>query len=62
MNMEISNQWLHEMAFGEAQLRERMAFFWHDHFACKTFFPALWQKQLNMLRANALEYFWRSCL
>ncbi len=56
-NMKIGNQWLHEMAFGEAQLRERMAFFWHDHFACKSFFPSLWQKQLNMLRENALGFF-----
>lgn len=53
----LNLEWLNEMAFGKAQLREKMALFWHDHFACSSLSPLLVQKQMNTIRENALEYF-----
>jgi len=41
----------------ESQLREKMVFFWHDHFACNVPNPIKVQKQINTIRENALEYF-----
>lgn len=49
--------WLMEMAHGKAQLADRMALFWHDHFACNITQPFLVQKQLNLIRINGLGYF-----
>jgi len=49
--------WLMEMAHNKTQLGERMAFFWHDHFACNIGNPTLVQNQINTLRSHALGYF-----
>ncbi len=49
--------WLMKMAHGQEQLRERLAFFWHDHFACNEKHPLLVQRQINTLRKHALGYF-----
>ena len=31
----LNLEWLDEMVNSEQQLREKMAFFWHGHFACR---------------------------
>ncbi|MEO0895766.1 MAG: DUF1800 domain-containing protein [Bacteroidota bacterium] len=32
---DLNMAWFRRMAFTEAQLREKMTLFWHDHFACR---------------------------
>jgi uncharacterized protein (DUF1800 family) len=49
--------WLSRMATSEAQLREKMTFFWHDHFACRLHGARLVQWQNNTLRTHALGKF-----
>lgn len=57
---EISNLnliWLGEMVNSKAQLREKMAFFWHGHFACKVLNSSFSQDLLHIIRTNALGNF-----
>ena len=57
---EISNLnliWLSEMVNSKAQLREKIAFFWHGHFACKVLNSFFSQDLLHVLRTNALGNF-----
>ncbi len=49
--------WLNEMVDSEAQLREKMSFFWHGHFACRVINIYFQQELLHVIRANALENF-----
>lgn len=49
--------WMREMVNSEAQLREKMAFFWHGHFACRDINIFFQQKMLHEIRSNALENF-----
>jgi uncharacterized protein (DUF1800 family) len=49
--------WLHEMVSSSAQLREKMAFFWHGHFACRNLNVFFQQGLLNVIRKNALGNF-----
>lgn len=49
--------WMDRMAEKEGQLRERMTFFWHNHFATSTTFAYLMQVQNNTLRFYALGSF-----
>ncbi|NJO01623.1 MAG: DUF1800 domain-containing protein, partial [Bacteroidia bacterium] len=53
----LNLQWLGQMVQSEAQLREKMALFWHGHFACQS--RAIFQAQsyLNTLRQHALGNF-----
>lgn len=55
--LEVNYAWLLRMASSEAQLREKMTLFWHDHFACqfKTARPA--QLYFNTIHQHALENF-----
>ena len=55
----LNLQWLDRMASGENTLREKMALFWHGHFACRTMGqnPLLMQQYANTLRQNALGNF-----
>lgn len=53
----LNLQWLFRMAHHREQLREKMTFFWHDHFACESYFVNLNQIQNNMMRAKALGPF-----
>lgn len=49
--------WVKQMSEAEAQLREKMTLFWHNHFACRTQ-NAWYAQQLNNIhRANALGNF-----
>ncbi|GAB4093844.1 DUF1800 domain-containing protein [Flaviaesturariibacter terrae] len=49
--------WLREMAESKAQLREKMAFFWHGHFCTYTLNIHYAQQLLHVLRTNALGNF-----
>ena len=53
----LNHHWLMIMAHGGAPLREKMALFWHDHFACNVKHPYLVQRQINTIREHALGYF-----
>jgi len=53
----LNDAWLKQMNSTEAQLREKMTLFWHDHFACNVG-NSYYQQQLNNIeRANALGNF-----
>ncbi|MBD2756209.1 DUF1800 domain-containing protein [Spirosoma validum] len=56
---DLNLQWLDRMATGKAALREKMALFWHGHFACRTQGrnPLFTQQYANTLRQNALGRF-----
>jgi uncharacterized protein (DUF1800 family) len=49
--------WMHEMVNTASQLREKMAFFWHGHFACRNLNVFYQQGLLDVLRRNALGNF-----
>jgi uncharacterized protein (DUF1800 family) len=53
----MSTAWMERMATGPGQLREKMALFWHGHFACRTRRPDDSLQLLNTIRANALGKF-----
>jgi uncharacterized protein (DUF1800 family) len=54
---ELNTEWLFKMTHTKAVLREKMTFFWHNHFATSVPFAYLMQAQNNMLRSNALGRF-----
>ncbi|MBK9328415.1 MAG: DUF1800 domain-containing protein [Sphingobacteriales bacterium] len=54
---ELNNRWLNEMIHSEAQLQEKMALFWHGHFACRSVNPYYDQLYLDVIRKNALGDF-----
>lgn len=54
---ELNNLWLQEMIDGEAQLQEKMALFWHGHFACRSLNPYFDQQYLDIIRKNSLGNF-----
>ena len=49
--------WLDEMVDSKAQLREKMAFFWHGHFASRNLNVFYQQQLLDVIRKNALGSF-----
>ena len=49
--------WLNTMVQSEAQLREKMAFFWHGHFASRNINIFFQQQLLDVIRQNALGSF-----
>jgi uncharacterized protein (DUF1800 family) len=49
--------WIGEMVNSSAQLREKMAFFWHGHFACRNLNVFYQQGLLDVIRRNALGNF-----
>jgi uncharacterized protein (DUF1800 family) len=49
--------WLKEMVNSAAQLREKMSFFWHGHFACRNLNVFYQQGLLDIIRSNALGNF-----
>ncbi len=56
-NMEINLNFLMAMVSSEDQLREKMAFFWHGHFATRVINSKFSQQILNEIRKNALGNF-----
>ncbi len=55
--MALNVEWVQQMVSSPAQLREKMAVFWHDHFGCRSNHTALTQQHLNVLRQHALGSF-----
>jgi uncharacterized protein (DUF1800 family) len=49
--------WLEEMTHSKAQLREKMAFFWHGHFASRNINILYQQQLLHVIRQHALGNF-----
>jgi uncharacterized protein (DUF1800 family) len=49
--------WMREMVNSGAQLREKMSFFWHGHFACRNLNVFFQQGLLDVIRKNALGSF-----
>ena len=49
--------WMNEMVNSDAQLREKMSFFWHGHFACRNLNIFFQQELLHIIRRNALGNF-----
>lgn len=56
---QLNLQWLDRMASGRGALREKMALFWHGHFACRTMGrnPLFMQQYANTIRQHALGRF-----
>ena len=53
----LNVEWLDEMVNSEQQLREKLAFFWHGHFACRNLNALYQQDLLHIIRKNALGNF-----
>jgi uncharacterized protein (DUF1800 family) len=59
-NMAFKNlnvAWMKEMLYEKTPINERLAFFWHDHFACRSTNSYHMQQYLNIIRRNALGNF-----
>lgn len=56
---DLNLQWLDRMASGKGMLREKMALFWHGHFACRTLGqnPLFMQQYISTIRTHALGRF-----
>ncbi|MCI4671298.1 MAG: DUF1800 domain-containing protein [Bacteroidia bacterium] len=54
---ELNIAWFRRMAFSEAQLREKMTLFWHDHFACRLNLYGMVFRQNNTFRNYGLGKF-----
>ncbi len=54
---DMNIAWLNSMINSKAQLREKMSFFWHGHFACRSRNALASQDLLNIVRGNALGNF-----
>lgn len=55
--INLNYRWLMQMAQGKEQLREKMAFFWHDHFPVNISSPKFSASYLNVIRQHALGSF-----
>ena len=53
----LNLRWLSELINSESQLREKTAFFWHGHFACRVINIYFQQELLDTIRRNALGNF-----
>jgi uncharacterized protein (DUF1800 family) len=54
---ELNIAWFQRMSHGQGVLRERMALFWHSHFACRSRDPVFAANYANTLRKHALGNF-----
>src|SRR3954470_12312180 len=54
---KLNLTWLDEMTNSDAQLREKLALFWHGHFACRNMNVIYQQQLLDVIRKNALGNF-----
>src|SRR6187549_10675 len=53
----LNLNWLSVFVNTDAQLREKMSFFWHGHFACRNLNIFFQQELLHVIRRNALRNF-----
>ncbi|WET49268.1 DUF1800 domain-containing protein [Chryseobacterium indologenes] len=56
-NEELNLNFLDKMVNSKEQMREKMAFFWHGHFASRVFNPKFNKQLLNTIRKSALGNF-----
>lgn len=54
---KLNISWMNAMAKSQGVLREKMALFWHNHFACRSDNPVMVERYINVLRKNALGNF-----
>ena len=54
--MKLNRAWMDRL-IKEPSLRERMTFFWHGHFACRTLVPYFAQQQNNIVRTYSMGSF-----
>jgi len=54
---ELNGEWIFKMAYTPATLREKMTFFWHNHFSTSTPLAYLMQVQNNTLRQYSMGKF-----
>ncbi|RYY67557.1 MAG: DUF1800 domain-containing protein [Chitinophagaceae bacterium] len=54
---DLNLTWLHQLVTSPQQLREKLAFFWHGHFATRVVNVLYQQQLLDILRSNALGSF-----
>ncbi|HEU5290711.1 MAG TPA: DUF1800 domain-containing protein [Cyclobacteriaceae bacterium] len=55
--IRLNTAWFNQLTDPQVVFREKMTFFWHDHFACRTRNAFLAQQQNNTLRKYALGKF-----
>lgn len=55
--LTLNAAWFSQLTDPSAVLREKMTFFWHDHFACRTRNAFLAQQQINTIRTHAFGKF-----
>ncbi len=53
----LNGMWFNEMVQTNSPLREKMALFWHGHFACRSINPYFEQQYLDIIRKHALGNF-----
>ena len=56
-NLELNLNFLDKMVNSREQMKEKMAFFWHGHFASRVQNPKFNRQILNVIRKNALGNF-----
>ena len=54
---DLNLAWMNRMSSTDAQLREKMLLFWHNHFACRSFNAGYAQQLNNIQRSYALGNF-----
>src|SRR6202000_1284016 len=54
---DLNLAWINKMSTTDAELREKMTLFWHNHFACRSNNAAYAQQLNNIHRVNALGNF-----
>ncbi|MEM6831301.1 MAG: DUF1800 domain-containing protein [Bacteroidota bacterium] len=54
---ELNSLWIKEMVQSRSGIGEKLAFFWHDHFACKSNRVDFMQSYLQTIRQHALGNF-----
>ncbi|GAA4094551.1 DUF1800 domain-containing protein [Mucilaginibacter panaciglaebae] len=59
---QLNLAWLNYMSTTKGQLREKMALFWNNHFACRARQSMFAQQMLNIQRSNALGNFKTMCI
>ena len=57
--IEFNRLWIDHMANSENQIAEKMALFWHDHFACKPKTARMAEEQINLIRSESTGSFRR---
>lgn len=57
LQIKLNTAWFTQLTDVDSVLREKMTFFWHDHFACRVRNAYLAQPQINTIRTYALGKF-----